>query len=302
MKLLPKYMFKNKLLVALILIIAMGCDVNEKSKIELEIKDKFNSVDGDFAFAFKLMDESDETILINSEEMFHAASTMKTPVMIEAYRQDAEGKINLEDSIVVKNSFKSIVEGSAYSMDIRRDSGDKMYDRIGKNATYYELVYDMIINSSNLATNIVIEQLGPKNVMKTMYNIGAHSIKVLRGVEDMKAFDLGMNNETSANDLMVIYEHIANGTAVNSVADSNMIKILLDQTYKSIIPKKLPKSVKVAHKTGSITGVFHDSGIVFLPDGRKYVLVILSKNVQYPGKAKEMMSDVSKMVYDYVIK
>ncbi len=295
-------MFKSKLSVALILIIAMGCNVNEKSKIESEIKDKFNSVDGDFALAFKLMDESNETILINSKEMFHAASTMKTPVMIEAFRQNAKGKIKLSDSIVVKNKFNSIVDGSEFALEIGRDSGDKMYDRIGEKATYYELVYDMIINSSNLATNIVIEQLDPKNVMKTMSNFGAHSIIVLRGVEDMKAFDLGMNNETSANDLMVIYEHIANGTAVNPTADSSMIKILLDQTYKSIIPKKLPKSVKVAHKTGSITGVFHDSGIVFLPDDRKYVLVILSKNVQLPGKAKEMMSDVSKMVYDYVVK
>ncbi len=295
-------MFKSKLSVALILIIAMGCNVNEKSKIESEIKEKFNSVDGDFALAFKLMDESNETILINSKEMFHAASTMKTPVMIEAFRQNAKGKIKLSDSIVVKNKFNSIVDGSEFALEIGRDSGDKMYDRIGEKATYYELVYDMIINSSNLATNIVIEQLDPKNVMKTMSNFGAHSIIVLRGVEDMKAFDLGMNNETSANDLMVIYEHIANGTAVNPTADSSMIKILLDQTYKSIIPKKLPKSVKVAHKTGSITGVFHDSGIVFLPDDRKYVLVILSKNVQLPGKAKEMMSDVSKMVYDYVVK
>lgn len=274
--------------------------MDEKTKIVSEIEENFAFIDGDFALAFKLLNDNEETILINSSEMFHAASTMKTPVMIEAFKQAAEGIINLEDSIIVKNTFKSIVDGSKFSLDIGRDSGDKLYDRIGKKATYNELVYDMIINSSNLATNIVIEQLDAKNVMKTMDELGVKTIKVLRGVEDMKAFDLGMNNETSANDLMVVFEHIAKGTAVNPNADSNMVKILLDQTYKSIIPKKLPKDVKVAHKTGSITGVFHDSGIVFLPDGRKYILVILSKNVSNPEKAKEMMSDVSKIIYDFI--
>jgi len=295
-------MSKSNYFIILLLFLSVGCTMNEKTKLESQINEMFNSVNGDFALAFKLLDKNQESILINADEMFHAASTMKTPVMIEAYRQDAESKINLEDSIVVKNSFKSIVDGSTYSMDIGRDSGDKMYDRIGKKATYYELVYDMIINSSNLATNIVIEQIDAKNVMKTMDQLGAKTIKVLRGVEDMKAFDLGMNNETSANDLMVIYEHIVKGTAVSPASDSNMIKILLDQRHKSIIPKKLPKDIKVAHKTGSITGVFHDSGVVFLPDGRKYVLVILSKNVKSPEKAKEMMSDISKMLYEYLVK
>ena len=293
-------MLKITLNVLIIVLLTIGCTVSKKTKIVSEIKENFISIDGDFAIAFKLLNDNEETILINSVEMFHAASTMKTPVMIEAFKQDAEGMINLEDSIIVKNTFKSIVDGSEFSLDIGRDSGDKMYDRIGKKATYYELVYDMIISSSNLATNIVIEHLNAKNVMKTMDKLGAKTIKVLRGVEDMKAFDLGMNNETSASDLMVVFEHIAEGTAVNPSADSNMVKILLDQTYNSIIPKKLPKDVKVAHKTGSITGVFHDSGIVFLSDGRKYVLVILSKNVKDPEKAQEMMSDVSKMIYDFV--
>ncbi len=275
--------------------------MNEKAKLESQINEMFNSVNGDFALAFKLIGKNQETILINADEMFHAASTMKTPVMVEAFKQAAEGQIDLDDSIVVKNSFKSIVDGSEYSMDIGRDSGDKMYDRIGKKATYYELVYDMIINSSNLATNIVIEQIDAKNVMKTMDKLGAKKIKVLRGVEDMKAFDLGMNNETSANDLLIIFEHLAKGKAVNTSADSNMINILLDQTHNSVIPKKLPNDVQVAHKTGSITGVLHDSGIIYLPDGTKYVLVILSKNVKNMNMAKEMMSEVSKMIYQYVV-
>jgi beta-lactamase class A len=78
-----------------------------------------------------------------------------------------------------------------------------------------------------------------------------------------------------------------------------MIDILLDQRFNDIIPAKLPKEVKVAHKTGSITGVRHDSGIVFLPDGRKYILVLLSKDLQDADAGIEAMANVSEMIYNY---
>ena len=79
-----------------------------------------------------------------------------------------------------------------------------------------------------------------------------------------------------------------------------MIRILLDQKFNEIIPAQLPQDVKVAHKTGSITGVQHDSGIVFLPDRRTYVLVLLSKNLTDPEAAVKSMATVSKMIYDHV--
>jgi len=293
-------MLKAKSIILFISIILMSFSVDVKKELEKQINEKFAKVEGNFALAFKLIGDEDNSILINEKEMFHAASTMKTPVMIEAFKQDANGVINLQDSLIVKNNFKSIVDGSEFSLDIDRDSGDKAYEMIGKKDTYYNLVYDMIINSSNLATNIVIEKLGAKNVMKTMDELGAKSIKVLRGVEDMKAFDAGLNNQTSANDLLVLFEKIAEGKAVNPKADSSMIKILLEQKHNDMIPAKLPSEVKVAHKTGSIAGVLHDSGIVFLPDGRKYVLVILSKNIKNELQTSEMMAEVSKIIYDYV--
>ena len=294
-------MLNPKSVILVISLILMSCNVNVKKEVEEEILNKFNKVDGDFSLAFKMIDNTNNSIVINKNEMFHAASTMKTPVMIEAFKQDANGVINLQDSIIVKNSFKSIVDGSEFSLDIGRDSGDKLYETIGKKQTYYNLVYDMIINSSNLATNIVIEKLDAKNVMRTMDELGAKSIKVLRGVEDMKAFDAGLNNETSANDLMILFQKIAEGKAVNPKADNRMIEILLNQTHNALIPAKLPSEVKVAHKTGSISGVIHDSGIALLPDGRKYVLVILSKNVTNVDETKQMMADVSKDIYNFVV-
>ena len=110
----------------------MSCSVNVKKQVEDQIQNNFNKVEGNFALAFIMIDDTENSILINEKEMFHAASTMKTPVMIEAFKQDEKGIISLQDSLLVKNSFKSIVDSSEYSMDINRDSGDKAYAMIGK--------------------------------------------------------------------------------------------------------------------------------------------------------------------------
>jgi beta-lactamase class A len=159
----------------------------------------------------------------------------------------------------------------------------------------------MIIRSSNLATNILIELTGPDNVMRTMKQLGANDIRVLRGVEDNKAYEKGLNNTTTAFDLMLLYEKMAQKTLVSADASQQMINILLDQKFNEVIPALLPTDVKVAHKTGSITGIQHDSGIVFLPDGRKYVLVLLSRFKPVDEKrVVKAMAEVSKQIYDFV--
>ena len=270
--------------------------------LKTKINSIFKSLDGDFSIAFKVVDDGKSLILINEKMIFHAASTMKTPVMIEIFKQAAENKFNLDDSIEIKNEFKSIVDDSIYSLDITDDSGEELYNFIGKKKTIRELVFDMITVSSNLATNILIELVGAENVTETMRSIGANDIQVLRGVEDDKAFQLGMNNIVTAYDLMLIYENLVKNKLANESSTNEMLNILLQQKHNTRIPAKLPQNVKIAHKTGSITGVGHDSGIVFLPDGRKYVLVLLSKNVKDEKAVIEAQAEVSKIIYEYVAK
>jgi beta-lactamase class A len=273
---------------------------SKKEKLTNEINAFLAKQEGTFAIAFKDL-RTGEEILIREHESFHAASTMKTPVMIEVFKQAAEGKFSLNDSILVKNEFKSIADGSTFSLDSIEDSEHLLYKQLGKKKLLSDLVYDMIIVSSNLATNIIIELVDAKNVMETMHGYGAKDMQVLRGVEDDKAFLQGLNNTTMAYDLMLIFEKIAKGEAVSPEASKAMVDILLDQQFNEIIPAQLPKEVKVAHKTGSITSVHHDSGIVYLPDGRKYVLVFLSKGFKEEPVANEAMATVSKMIYQHVI-
>ncbi|MFB6229982.1 MAG: serine hydrolase [Salinibacter sp.] len=269
--------------------------------LERDIQAVLDSVDGDFAVAVRNLDDTSETLLMNEHQMFHAASTMKTPVMIELYRQAQQGKFNLDDSIRVENEFRSIVDGSRYSLTPEDDSYEKLYDHLGERRSIRTLMREMITASSNLATNILIEKVGAENVTQTMRRYGADSIQVRRGVEDMKAYRRGLNNETSAHDLLVIFERIARGTAVSETASQEMIQILKQQEYNDMIPARLPDSVEVAHKTGWITGLHHDSGIVFVPGGPTYVLILLSQNLENEDAGVTAFARISRLVFDYMI-
>jgi len=287
------------LITGAVLFTGMSAQKTSLRKLKKEVKQVFAAQPGVFALAFKDL-QSGKTMYINEHEIFHAASTMKTPVLIEAYKQAVDGKLAIIDSVTIINDFTSIVDSSHFSLSVTDDSEPGLYKHTGEKTTLYQLLYQMIINSSNLATNIIIDKLGATNVTATIRQMGAQDIQVLRGVEDSKAFEKGLNNVVSAYDLCLLFEKMARGEAVSPAASEAMIKILLDQKFNDIIPAKLPAGVKVAHKTGWITGIHHDSGIVFLPDGRKYVLVLLSKNLTDEKAGVAAMATVSEMLYNYI--
>lgn len=286
----------------ILLILTLNLTLNslhaqDTSALMRDIRNEFSMQRGVFAFVF-IDVKTGRRLVLNEKETFHAASTMKTPVMIEVFRQVKEGKLSLSDSVLLKNEFTSIVDGSPFSLNASDDSDPGLYGKIGTRVALRQLVYEMIIMSSNLATNTVMEMVKGTNVTRTMRGLGAMDIQVLRGVEDQKAFDRQLNNTTTANDLALLFLKMARGEIVDSYSCDEMIKILLDQTHNTMIPALLPPGVKVAHKTGTITGVHHDSGIVFLPDGRKYVLVMLSKQVADPETATAAMARVSRRIYE----
>ena len=272
----------------------------DKQQLLAAIQQVFSSQPGVFALAAKHLPDGD-TLFINEREMFHAASTMKTPVMIEIFRQAAEGKIRLEDTLPVRNEFFSIVDGSSYQLTPADDSDDEVYQKIGTGQTIEYLLFHMITRSSNLATNLLMTLATGEQVTATLRNLGAPTMQVMRGVEDSKAYRQGLNNVTSAFDLMKVFEQIALGKAVNKEASQQMVNILLQQFHKDLIPAKLPEGTRVAHKTGWITGVHHDSGIIFLPGGGQLVLVLLSKKATDEPATKQMLATIARLVYDFYV-
>ena len=272
---------------------------DDYDNLENKITNLLKSHKGSFAVALKNLDDGN-TILINENEIFHAASTMKTPVMIELFKKKHNGEISFDDSLQIKNEFKSIVDGSKFELSSFDDSDENIYKNLGEYISSRELIFDMITKSSNFGTNLLIDYIDVKNVNNTMRDIGAENINVLRGVGDLKAFDKGLNNTTSAKDLLVIYEKLAMGSLINPSTSNEMVEILKNQVYKDIIPKYLPDNVEVAHKTGWISGVRHDSGIVFLENGKKYVLILLSKNLDDDIEGAEFLAKISLEVFNHL--
>ncbi len=256
---------------------------------------------GDYAVAFKDL-QTGASLFLNERRMMHAASTMKVPVMIEVFKQASAGAFSLQDSILLTNEFNSIVDGSPYSLDLSKKSNEFVGEQeLGAKVAIRDLVYHMITISSNLAANLLIEKVGAKQITASMRELGAEHIQVLRGVEDLKAYDLGLHNATDALDLLILLEAIAEKRVVSAEACDQMIAIMLEQKYRDRIPAKLPAEVKVAHKTGSISKINHDAGIIFLPDGRRYILVLLSEGVAEQAKSSAVMADLSRMIYDWML-
>ncbi len=243
---------------------------------------------------------SGKELLINPDASFHAASTMKVPVMLEIYRQVAAGQLALDQRLPIKNDFLSIADGSHFSISATDDSELTLYKRIGETETVRELMRLMIIASSNLATNILIERVSAAHVMELMREMGARHIHVRRGVEDNKAFERGLNNTTTARDLMILLRRIGEGRAISKSSSDEMIRVMFDQQFNEGIPAGLPKDARVAHKTGSITRANHDAAIVFLPDRKPYVLVVLTRGISDEARAHQLIADISRVVYQSI--
>jgi beta-lactamase class A len=219
--------------------------------------------------------------------------------MIELFRQATAGRVALNDPLPIRNEFRSIVDGSVYSLSDADDSDHEIYAALGKTLTLAQLCEAMITVSSNFATNLLIEKLGVESIRRTVSALGADAnggMQVLRGVEDSKAFAKGLNNSTTARGLLVLFDRLGHGQAVDAASDAAMIDVLKRQKFNEAIPAGLPPGTPVAHKTGTITRIHHDAGIVFAP--RPYVLVLLVRGIEDRKTSAALMAELSRMMYE----
>ncbi|HEX5836501.1 MAG TPA: serine hydrolase [Anaerolineales bacterium] len=241
----------------------------------------------------------------NADEAFHPASTFKVHVMMEVFRQANEGWFSLADTLPILNTFTSIADGSPYSLDVNDDAEQSLYPRLGETESILELTRLMIVRSSNLATNILLEKIGVDRVDQFVRSLGIEGVRIIRGIEDKVAFHRGLNNSASARGLTQTMILIAEEKIVSQQASQKMIGILLGQEFNESIPARLPGSVQVAHKTGWTDDFYHDTGIVYpngyTPEGRKpYVISIMTK--RFPedraGDAHKCMAAISRLLYE----
>jgi beta-lactamase class A len=270
-----------------------ACEVSLYRNV-LKIKEEHDLVDLGISFF-----DAETTLqwAYNADHFFHAASTMKLAVLLGVFRQIDRGEITLDAPVHVRNRFTSIVDDEPFMLDLASDADPDVYGHLGKTLTVRELAYWMITKSSNLATNLLVDVVGIGTIQHALDEQGIDGMRILRGVEDNAAFAANLNNEVTANGLAQLLRLIADGKAYSQDSSNEMRDILLDQHFKSGIPAGLPKTARIAHKTGNISTVHHDAGIVYLDGRNPYILVVLTQFSAETGRGTAV-AEVSRDIFN----
>lgn len=283
----------------LLSLILSACHMDPASRIERKVSRILEDLPDSVVVAVAVHDlPSGVRYEREADRVFHAASVMKIPVLIELYRRAERGDFSLDDTLFVHTRFRSIADSSVYLLDHRTDSEQELYTLHGQPMPIRELTRRMVDVSSNLATNMLIELVSADSVQETIQRLGTTTMKVLRGVEDLAAFRKGLNNTITARDVATLLSAVATGKAVSPTADAQMVEVLLGQEFNEMIPAGLPEGARVAHKTGQIAGVHHDAAIVYPVDGEPYVVVILTEGLLDDTESARIGAEISRVVYD----
>jgi beta-lactamase class A len=237
----------------------------------------------------------------HADRWFHAASTIKVPILLGAFAAIDRGDLLPHSRVHVRNRFLSCVEDIPFRVESGRDANSAVHSAIGKMMRVDELAYHMITTSSNLATNLLLGVIGSDAVNQTLRELDVEDgIELKRGVEDELAVEKDLNNMVTANGLLRILVMLAEGKAFSPALSRRMMDILHGQEFNQGIPALLPKGARVAHKTGEISTIAHDAGVVYLPKRKPYVLVILTEWDPAASGRSRTIAAISHAIYEFL--
>lgn len=263
-------------------------EIEKKSRAR-RIAVAVHDLEGSRAFGFR------------ADEWFHAASTIKVPILVGVFGAVDSGAFVLHSRLHVRNRFRSVVDGTPYRVSSSRDANPDVHEALGKMMQIQELAHHMIATSSNLATNLLVDLVGIDGLQATMRQLKVDDgIELRRGVEDDRAFEASINNEVTASGLAKLLRLIAEEKAFSVNLSRRMLDILHSQEFNAGIPARLPADARVAHKTGEISTVAHDAGVVYLKDRKPYVVVILTEWEPETGGRTETIARTSEAVHDFI--
>jgi beta-lactamase class A len=244
--------------------------------------------------------ESGQEFRYQADRWFHAASTIKLAVLLGTYAAIHHGRLVPQSRLHVRNRFRSAHDGSAFRVLSERDADSEVQSAIGKAMRIGELARHMIIRSSNLATNLLLDLLGIGYLQRVLEQHQLSGIDLRRGVEDELAFEHGINNRVTAAGLVQLLRLIAEERAFTPQLSRAMLDVLHEQEFRSGIPAGLPADARVAHKTGEISTIAHDAGIVYLPKRKPYVVAVLTEWEPATSGRSPTIAAASYMVYEHL--
>jgi beta-lactamase class A len=269
-------------------------------KLKSDIINLLKNNKGTYGFVFQELNNPNNKIYFNENEVFNPGSTIKTCIMVQIYKDVFNNKLNLRQPVKIVNSFNSIVDSSNYSMDLTKLSWDPLANLVDSTITLYELNKAMIINSSNIAMNNALLLISPHSVNQLMQSLGLKNTKINRLSEDYKAEKEGINNNSTVYDMMLLYQKLYNKELFSPDISEQMLNVLKAQKINHLLPLHLPNEVVIAHKTGTINKGVHDCGIVYPQNGRDYLIMFFSKDLNKNEEGIRVGAEVSKLVYNFV--
>jgi beta-lactamase class A len=269
----------------------------EKSEMLRQTCDSIMSESKAVAYAVALHDyETGFRFAINPDRRFHAASTIKVAILLAVCKAIDEGRIRPDDTLHIRNRFLSAVDQLPFRIDAETDGYPQLHRLIGRTAKISDLTEWMIVSSSNLATNILLDYLTVDYALTVLREAGVSGVELRRGVDDTKAHEKNLNNETTAQGLLDLFA-VLRGDFLSKASRDLAINILLQQRFNSMIPAPLPAHASVAHKTGEISTACHDAGIVYLPEREPYILVVLTEVAAESNGRREAIAKISEAIF-----
>jgi len=239
------------------------------------------------------------------DRWFHSASTIKVAVLLALFGAVDAGRFTLDSRLHVRNRFLSLVDGTPFRVAAGRDADKDVHAAIGKTMRIGDLARHMIVTSSNLATNLLVDLITVDQAQEMLRRYGIHGIELARGVEDDKAFDANFNNRVTADGLVALFRVIYERRGLLPDSARGMLDILFEQEFRAGIPAGLPAEVRsearIANKTGEISVAAHDAALVFLADRKPYVLAVLTEPEPATDRRMERIARVSTAIYECLV-
>lgn len=266
-----------------------------------------------------------EEVSINGDRPFPMASVYKVPIMVEVFRQIEAKKFSLDDRIELGDEHRTLGSGVLTLLSN------------GLNPTVKDLITLMIVLSDNEATDILLKKVGAENVTATMRSMGLNNVRVDRTTFELIRDYLGFMDETSRGktykeiitmsrtrqitpekqaeaerefarvmkdvssprDMALLLEKIYKGEAASKESCQMMMTILGRQMFNQRLPRYLPESSQMAHKTGTIGSTTNDAGVMFVRGNPIAIAVFTVDKRTARGEVEERMGRLTRMIYDF---
>lgn len=252
---------------------------------ENRLRSTADQIDGVVGYAIKNF-KTGETFVLNENDVFPQASSIKVHILVELYRQSSAGKIDLRNLVPLTKDHQV---GGGQILEHLTPSAVTM--------TVRDYAVFMMVQSDNSATNLLINLVGMQNVNGFLESVGAKKTRLQRVMMDYKAAAEGRENIGTPAEVLSILEKLYRKELLEPEATDDMLSIM---TIEKDGPLRsgIPWEVKLANKEGEIEGVRCDVGIVFLA-GAPYGICVMTKYLAEQPSGSKVIGEISRITYRY---